>query len=51
MQRRRGRGTGSGSSIGVSNFDLYFDIEEFSSVPQCCGYGAIFVLLDYARKH
>jgi hypothetical protein len=38
MQRGRGRGDGSGSSIGVSNFDLYLDMEELSSVPQCCDY-------------
>jgi hypothetical protein len=41
MRRGRGRGSGSGRGIGVSNFDLYPGSEEFSSVPQGCGYGAI----------
>jgi hypothetical protein len=41
MQRGKGRNNGSGSNIGISNFDMYLDIEEFSSIPQCCGYGGI----------
>jgi hypothetical protein len=41
MLKRKGRGSESGSGIGGSNFDLYPNIEEFSSVSQCCGYGVI----------